>query len=174
MTRYARDIDGQPVEITGPIRIEVDVNGEPQGFIFTPDAIAALSDDEREAYGVMAITPADAAPAGEVIIGVSLAIVQGQVVETATYVPTPTPQRVPKLYGKLALNGAGLLADIEADMAALPADDDARLYWELATHLERPNAFINGIGAQRGLTADQIDDLFRAAEALRLADGAAA
>lgn len=170
--RYARDVDGSPVEITEPFIAQVEVAGELQGFLFTPEFVAGLTDEERAGFGARPITDADPAPAGQIIISTDLAYDGDLVIETATYGRTPVPQRVPALYCIRALKLAGLFAALVTLKGELPDDHGFHDYFERATHWERSNAELNTAAAGLGLTSEQVDDLFRSAEALRLADGA--
>ncbi len=76
----------------------------------------------------------------------------------------PVPQSVTPRQARLALLAAGLLDQVEAAIAAGPRAD--RITWEFAAEVRRDYAMIANLGASLGLTAGQIDDLFRAAAAL--------
>ena len=80
----------------------------------------------------------------------------------------PVPQQVSMRQARLALLGAGLLATAQAAIDALPgsAGEAARIEWEYAGSVSRNSPLINSIGAGLGLTASQIDDLFRVAAAI--------
>lgn len=73
---------------------------------------------------------------------------------------------VTPLQASKALRAAGLLAQVQAMVAAAPEDDDVRLAWDWALTWERNSPFVATLGAALGLTDAQIDDLFAAAAAL--------
>jgi hypothetical protein len=76
--------------------------------------------------------------------------------------PVYIPQSVTRFQGKAALMQAGLLASVEA---AVAASDDAllQLAWDEALTFERQSTMVTGLAAAIGLTEQQIDDLFVAA-----------
>ena len=69
---------------------------------------------------------------------------------------------------RLALLGAGLLANVDAVLAALPSPqkDAAQIEWQDALVFERGHPLIATMGAALGLTDVQIDTLFRTAATL--------
>lgn len=73
---------------------------------------------------------------------------------------------VTPLQARRALKAAGLLASVQAMVAAAPEDDDIRLAWDWALTWERDSAFVAQLGASLGLTSAQIDDLFTLAQTL--------
>jgi len=76
--------------------------------------------------------------------------------------PAPTPQRVTRRQGRLALIDAGKLADVEAAIAAIadPIEQmKAQVEYEADTW-ERGNAFLQAMWAQLGGTEQQLDALF--------------
>jgi len=80
--------------------------------------------------------------------------------------PPPVPESVPAHHLRRALRQFGMLAGVNAYMAALPDDDEMRESWEYAPYFRRD---ANGIEAARvalGLTTQQVDALFRAAAAV--------
>lgn len=82
-------------------------------------------------------------------------------------VATPTSSlSVSPLQARKALKAAGLLAQVQAMVAAAPEDDDIRLAWDWALTWERDSPFVATLGAALGLTAEQIDALFTQAAAL--------
>jgi preprotein translocase subunit SecE len=86
--------------------------------------------------------------------------------------PTITPPQVPDAVSmrqaRLALLGAGLLAQIDAAIAAMPdvAGEAARIEWEYATEVRRDSALVSGMAAALSLTDAQLDQLFVAAGGL--------
>lgn len=69
---------------------------------------------------------------------------------------------------RLALLGAGLLASVNAAIAAMPGveGEAARIEWEYATEVRRESSLVVGLSAALGLTGAQMDDLFLSASAL--------
>lgn len=73
----------------------------------------------------------------------------------------PVPELVSAFQARAALLAAGLLDDAEAAVLAVGGQTD--IAWEYAVEFRRDSPTIATLGAQLGLTAAQIDDLFRAA-----------
>ena len=79
-----------------------------------------------------------------------------------------TPQRCTRRQGRLALLQAGYLTAVEQSIAAI-ADPAQRMAAQIeyeADTWERDNAFLQGMWAQLGGTAEQLDDLFALAVTL--------
>lgn len=70
------------------------------------------------------------------------------------------PTEVSRLQGKEALAQAGLLDDVEVFIAA-SGDAFLARAWADAQVFRRASTLVQGLGAVLGLTADQLDDLFR-------------
>jgi hypothetical protein len=83
-------------------------------------------------------------------------------------VSLPVPPSVTARQARLALLGAGMLATVEQTLVSMPGvqGEAARIEWEYALAIERGSALINALAPALGLTDEQIDDLFRAAEGL--------
>lgn len=77
----------------------------------------------------------------------------------------PVPQTVSAAQARIALGRAGLLGAVEAFIAAA-ADAELKIWWEYETVFRRESPRIAAIGAALGLTAAQIDALFRDAAAV--------
>lgn len=98
----------------------------------------------------------------------------GDVVDfnTMTTSPAPTtplvPEAVTARQARLALLGAGKLAMVEGALAQIPGvqGEAARIEWEYATDIRRDSPLIGALAPMLGLTSEQVDDLFRAAEGL--------
>ena len=90
------------------------------------------------------------------------------VVETALPPQPQTPQSVTMRQARLALLSAGLLAAVNAAIAAMPgvAGEAARIEWEYAQTVERDSPLVAGLTAALNLTQTQIDDLFALAATL--------
>lgn len=72
------------------------------------------------------------------------------------------PVSISPRQARLVLLAGGLLAAVEAAIAAMPAPegDAARIEWEYATEIRRDSALLEALGPQLGLTAEQIDQMF--------------
>lgn len=84
------------------------------------------------------------------------------------YVAPPVPQFVTMRQARLALLQAGVLPAVNAAVAAMPgaAGDAARIEWEFSSTVERHRFLVEALGASLGMTAEQLDDLFRTAATL--------
>lgn len=82
--------------------------------------------------------------------------------------PVPVPEAVTARQARLALLGAGKLDMVDVALAQLPGSQGraARIEWEYATDIRRDSPMIAALAPALGLTSEQIDDLFRAAEGL--------
>jgi hypothetical protein len=83
--------------------------------------------------------------------------------------PDPVPERVTQRQLRLAMLGLGLTAEmVEAQLANLPSSQKAAalIEWEYSLDAKRDHPLIASIGQAMGLTDDQVDDIFRAAEAI--------
>lgn len=83
--------------------------------------------------------------------------------------PAPVPVEIARLWARLALQGAGLLEAYEAAVAA--ADITTQIIAADAQSWRRADPTLIDMATALGLTADDVDDLFRAAEALARAAG---
>jgi hypothetical protein len=84
----------------------------------------------------------------------------GVVRETYTEVPT----EVSAMQAQLALASAGLLDDVEAAVAASPAE--VRIYWSKAPTLHRDHPVLEAMRTALGWSTSQVDNLFIAAAAV--------
>jgi hypothetical protein len=83
--------------------------------------------------------------------------------------PPPPPEAVTARQARLALLGAGLLDNVEGALAAIPdplSRRAAQIEWEYALEIRRDSPLIAALAPLLGLTDEQVDDLFRAAEGL--------
>jgi hypothetical protein len=64
--------------------------------------------------------------------------------------------------GRIALSDANLLANAEAAVNA--ADEKTKTAWEYALVWQRSSPMIAALGSALGMTDEQIDDLFKAAQ----------
>jgi hypothetical protein len=81
---------------------------------------------------------------------------------------TSVPAEVTMRQARLALLGAGLLQSVEDAINALPEPPRtaARIEWDHSNTVQRKNAFVQQLAALLGLTSQQLDQLFIAAEQL--------
>lgn len=74
----------------------------------------------------------------------------------------PAPNRVTMRQARLALLGAGYLAQVDAAVAGMPGveGEAARIEWEYAAEVVRDSALTQAMAAVLGLTEAQMDALF--------------
>lgn len=84
--------------------------------------------------------------------------------------PPRIPREIPNWRAKVVLAGMGLLQTVDAAIAALPEPDRtvASLAWGGDAKLARRGKTVLGLAAALGLTSEQVDQLFIAAEALEV------
>ena len=80
--------------------------------------------------------------------------------------PSPDPV-VSALQARIALKRAGLLSKVQALMATLPEDSEARMHWEYAVTFQRNNPVLLEMAQALSLSSQQVDDLFALAKAIR-------
>jgi len=73
-----------------------------------------------------------------------------------------------RLQAKLALDAAGLLATVEAFIADPATPTVAKLAWTEAYRYSRKSPLFDVLGPELGMTPEQIDDLFRAAQQIEV------
>ena len=80
------------------------------------------------------------------------------------YVPAvvAVPEVVTMRQARLALVGAGLLAQVNTAVANMPGDEGeaARIEWEYAQEVRRDSPLVAALSAAFGWTSAQLDDLF--------------
>jgi hypothetical protein len=90
--------------------------------------------------------------------------------ELPAYVPPPSdvPQAVSMRQARLALLGAGLLAQVNTAVANMPGSEGeaARIEWEYAQEVRRDSALVASMSAALNLSDAQLDELFGAAHSL--------
>lgn len=77
----------------------------------------------------------------------------------------PVPPVIPAWKGKAALREAGLLDAVENAIAA--AGGRVQDAWAGASEWDRSSEFLLSLAAKLGLTTNQIDEMFRAADAVK-------
>lgn len=78
--------------------------------------------------------------------------------------PTPVPDVVSARQARLALSAAGLLANVEAAIAA--SSEAVQITWEYANEIHRSDPLIASLGAALSMSDAEIDGLFQQAIAL--------
>lgn len=80
----------------------------------------------------------------------------------------PVPEVVTMRQARLALLGAGLLAQVNAAVANMPSTegDAARIEWEYAQEVRRDSPLVAGLSAALGLTDETLDNLYKVAAGL--------
>lgn len=78
------------------------------------------------------------------------------------------PQSVTMRQARVALNRAGMLATVNAAIAAMagPAGDEARIEWEFSSEVLRDKPLVAAMGTILGLSGAQLDALFVTAATL--------
>lgn len=86
--------------------------------------------------------------------------VNGSVVPAAP--PVVVPSSVTMRQARLALLGAGKLADVQTAIDALPEPTKtaAMIEWEYSNEVQRHNGLVASLGPALNLTSEQIDTLF--------------
>ena len=86
------------------------------------------------------------------------------------YVPAvvAVPEVVTMRQARLALLGAGLLAQVNTAVANMPGaeGDAARIEWEYAQEVRRDSPLVAGLSEILGLTDETLDNLYRTAAGL--------
>lgn len=82
--------------------------------------------------------------------------------KTAQLEQTRAQQVVSMRQARLALLQQGVLAEVEAAVAAMPGAEGeaARITWEYATEVKRSDALVQALASQLAWTAEQLDALF--------------
>lgn len=85
-----------------------------------------------------------------------------------TITPPGPPKSVTMRQARLALHAAGLLAGVEAAIAALPepTKTQAQIEWEYSNEVQRNNGIVAQLSPALGLTEAQLDALFVSAAAI--------
>ena len=80
----------------------------------------------------------------------------------------PVPEVVTMRRARLALLGAGLLAQVNTAVANMPGTegDAARIEWEYAQEVRRDSPLVAGLSAALGLTDETLDNLYKVAAGL--------
>lgn len=157
---------------------ELTAFGNTKGVLYGPPALIALSNGDQ----VHCAKVGDVFATGEKLVerwiddnpaskwlsatGRMISFDGTKIIVTVEYETTPTivPDLITPRQARLALLGADLLDDVEAAVNA--AGGATKITWEYATEINRNDPLFATLGGSLGLTADQIDNLFRAASEL--------
>jgi hypothetical protein len=85
-----------------------------------------------------------------------------EIIESAD--PEPIPSVVTMRQARLALLQTGMLAQVNAAVAA--ADEATKITWEFSSEVQRNNALVATLAAALSLTDQQLDNLFALAATL--------
>lgn len=112
-------------------------------------------------------SPEDSTEYGRALYASAIA---GEFGAIAPYVAPPAviPSVVSMRQARLALLASGLLASVNAAVAAMAGAEGeaARIEWEYAATVDRNSPLVAGLAAALGLTAGQLDSLFATAAGL--------
>lgn len=101
---------------------------------------------------------------GDVDLGLEVATTeQLQNAFPAYIAKVPVPDVVTMRQARIALLRAGLLSQVDAAIAAMPAEtggDEARITWAYGAEVRRDGPLIGQLAPGLGLTDEQIDSLF--------------
>lgn len=153
--RFAIIVNGQPVEIeTGKVFV---CGG---GFQHPANWFDLYFQYDLDRYNILPIEEASPAPEGQTITGKSLSLVDGNVVEYATYSPVviEVPERISMMQARMVLLNAGLLDEVQTFVASAPTA--VQIYWEYASHIHRDHEVVVAIGEELSLNSDALDALF--------------
>jgi len=86
----------------------------------------------------------------------------------ADAITAPVPSSVTMRQARLALLGAGLLAQVNEAVAAMPGaeGDAARITWEFSGEVRRNDPLVVQLASSLNLSDEQLDQLFTTAAAL--------
>lgn len=90
-------------------------------------------------------------------------LAEGNVPEPFIPPPSSVPQSVTRFQARAALLKRGLLGTVNELMSAPGADPFAKLAWEDAQEFKRDSPTVLALASSLGLTASDLDELFRLA-----------
>lgn len=85
------------------------------------------------------------------------------VAQTGNGINGPVPATISASQARVALHRAGLLASVTALVDNPATDAEIKIFWEYEVDLSRDSPALNAMAGALGLTAAQVDDLFRSA-----------
>jgi len=134
-------------------------------YAYSPDTGELIrTDTPADWMGATDVAPPvfDAATAGCFWRGDHWEIVPGEVPVD------PVPEVVTMRQARLALLGAGLLAQVNTAVANMPGAEGAAalIEWEYAQEVRRNSALVAGLSAALGLTDETLDNLYKVAAGL--------
>lgn len=95
-------------------------------------------------------------------------VAEGNIPLPADPVVPAIPEVVTMRQARLALLGAGLLAQVNTAVESMPGTegDAARIEWEYAQEVRRDSPLVAALSAAFGWTSAQLDDMFISAKTL--------
>lgn len=132
-------------------------------YTLPANAETAMSSVELRTFGLYRVIPGEPAPEGHQVTAWSLVDVGGKPAIQNTFTPIviPVPSEVSPRQISLALNQLGLLADVEAFIAAGPLTN--QIEWSRASTIRRDHPMLVAGATALGKTDADIDALFRLA-----------
>ena len=134
-------------------------------YAYSPDTGELIrTDNPADWMGTTSVTPPefDPATAGCFWRGDHWEIVPGEVPSD------PVPVVVTMRQARLALLGAGLLAQVNTAVANMPGaeGDAARIEWEYTKEVRRDSPLVAALSVALGLTDESLDNLYKVAAGL--------
>lgn len=134
-------------------------------YAYSPDTGELIrTDNPADWMGTTSVAPPefDPATAGCFWRGDRWELVPGEVPSD------PVPEVVTMRQARLALLGAGLLAQVNTAVANMPGTegDAARIEWEYAQEVRRDSPLVAALSVALGLTDETLDNLYKVAAGL--------
>lgn len=134
-------------------------------YAYSPDTGELIrTDNPADWMGTTSVAPPefDPATAGCFWRGDHWELVPGEVPSD------PVPEVVTMRQARLALLGAGLLAQVNTAVANMPGTegDAARIEWEYAQEVRRDSPLVAALSVALGLTDETLDNLYKVAAGL--------
>lgn len=144
---FAQIIDGEAVLLDPSKDVVCGEN------VASYETVTIWSEEERNAFGVYTVKPADPAPEGKVINSTEIKVVDGEPVEVVTYLDVPVERRlIPKSTIMSRLHAAGKFGAVWAILKA-PGNEYADARWHAPDwpniYADDPEmlAILNAVGA---------------------------
>lgn len=128
---------------------------------------AAVIDDMGKVINIILVNDLSFSPGDGLTLVESETANIGDTYNDGAFIPAPVslpvPQEITMRQARLVLLGAGLLHQVDAALNALPSPmkEAAFIEWEYSSTVKRSSALVVQLGQSFGLTADQIDAMFR-------------
>jgi hypothetical protein len=142
------------------------------GFLHQSNIASLWTEAERKAVGLYPIIETDI-PDDKISAGWTLTFDADADTVTRTHTlankpAPPVPDVISMRQARLVLLSQGLLAQVDATIAAMdePARSAALIEWEYATELRRDNPLVVAMQGAMDLTDEQVDAMFTAGSAI--------